>query len=570
MIKVRWKGAALALAAAGALCVPAQASAGSWTRVASGTASSITGIEYQSAARFWFVTGSGEIFKRQPNGSFARTGNFPGVSLARIAFQPSGNIGIAVGDKGEIYRSTNAGASWAAVARPSGRNDACTGAEPLARAFSVRWAGNGAVYIAGGGNKLLRSTNGSTWSDVNSRTGGCKAKFNTSSGPGISDTFFVPASPNRGWMIGAYFGETYFAANVTAATAFARQGSSNVNGYDQPKRLVGDPGDPNRQWAVAIGEDGNGSYLGRTNDGWSSNGGWSFSGPRAPGGRKAQFDLAYAGGTVLSVGDGDQIETSTDGSTFFWTPSGTGANWRSVDLADGNNAAVGGLGGVLAFSGNAATLPDIAPPAGTLTPPKTVEAGWPTRFTVRATDVGAGLDPKGFAWTPSPSSGAKSRTGGGTIDLTFPKLGVFGLGVIFRDRAGNTGTAHATVRVVKPDVRFTKPGGKSPIGRPSRGRLTKLRVRGQLNLPAGVKRSRACRGNITITVNGKRRVRGKLRYRNVATRKARVSSKSCRYNKSLRFRRSRIRGRTIKVVLEFPGNTVVARSSYRKTLKLRK
>jgi hypothetical protein len=37
----------------------------------------------------------------------------------------------------------------------------------------------------------------------------------------------------------------------------------------------------------------------------------------------------------------------------------------------------------------------------------------------------------------------------------------------------------------------------------------------------------------------------------------------------VRFRRSRVKGRKVRVVLEFPGNTAVARSTYRKTVPLR-
>ena len=51
----------LASAALGAEPAPA----GVWIEIPSGTANTITAIEYQSATRFWFTTSAGEIYMRQ-------------------------------------------------------------------------------------------------------------------------------------------------------------------------------------------------------------------------------------------------------------------------------------------------------------------------------------------------------------------------------------------------------------------------------------------------------------------------------------------------------------------------
>jgi hypothetical protein len=126
--------------------------------------------------------------------------------------------------------------------------------------------------------------------------------------------------------------------------------------------------------------------------------------------------------------------------------------------------------------------------------------------------------------------------------------------------------AQATLTAQLPQVSFTPPGARNPIGKARRrGRLASITVRGWLGRPAGVSRAEACRGQITITVNARR----KGRYRHVTTRKAKVSPRTCRFYKVVRFRRSRVKGRKVRVVLEFPGNTAVARSTYRKTVPLR-
>ena len=93
--------------------------ASSWAPLASATTAEISGIEYQSDARFWFVTANGEIFTRQPGGAFTRTFGPTAIRLTDIAFQKGGGpIGIAVGDAGQVLRSTDAGATWATVNPP--------------------------------------------------------------------------------------------------------------------------------------------------------------------------------------------------------------------------------------------------------------------------------------------------------------------------------------------------------------------------------------------------------------------------------------------------------------------
>jgi hypothetical protein len=96
--------------AVAALLVPAggaSAQSSLWTQVQSGTGNAITAVDYQSDERFWYTTAKGEIFRR--------VGGLPQLQLTDpnntpfndIAMQPGGNVGVAVGDAGTVYRTTD-------------------------------------------------------------------------------------------------------------------------------------------------------------------------------------------------------------------------------------------------------------------------------------------------------------------------------------------------------------------------------------------------------------------------------------------------------------------------------
>src|SRR4051812_6334219 len=89
------------------------AEAVTWKQVKTGTGDSITAIEYRSPTQLWFATGGGSIFARQPNGSFAVQGAFPGRQFLDISFRPSGDVGLAAADSGQLFRFS--GGAWAPV-----------------------------------------------------------------------------------------------------------------------------------------------------------------------------------------------------------------------------------------------------------------------------------------------------------------------------------------------------------------------------------------------------------------------------------------------------------------------
>ena len=106
---------AVLVAATVALLAPAGGSAATWTPTASNTTEDITAIEYQGPDRFWFTTANGKIFKRV-GADFQQKLSVPGQLFNDIEFQDgSGQVGFAVGSNGAVYRSANAGDTWAKI-----------------------------------------------------------------------------------------------------------------------------------------------------------------------------------------------------------------------------------------------------------------------------------------------------------------------------------------------------------------------------------------------------------------------------------------------------------------------
>jgi hypothetical protein len=89
-----------------------------------------------------------------------------------------------------------------------------------------------------------------------------------------------------------------------------------------------------------------------------------------------------------------------------------------------------------------------------------------------------------------------------------------------------------------------------------RGRFVRIDVSGSLTPPAGVRAAAACTGSVALTVS---KPRGKRR---TLTRGSARLSRTCRYKKLLRVRRSRIGTlRSLKLTVAFTGNVAVAASS---------
>jgi hypothetical protein len=567
---------------AASAALPAGAPAATWTRVASGTLSDITAVDYQSPTRFWFATSAGEIFTRQPDGSFAKKFAQVGLSFDSIAFQPSGGIGFAVGANGVVERSSDSGDTWAPVTITASNIGCTNSTTALGTITAVRFAGSNDAYLFSGGDQVVHARADGThalgvtgdWADINRKTGGgCKADVG-----GSADGYFLPTDPFQGYVMSAVNGTVFYSSDWSSQSAAQQKGTGTiVGGSGTYKRLAADPRQPTHQWAIDVGSDGLVPEFQRTLDGWQTPLGWSFDERGRT--RTAGWDIAFGpaattGGTVMSVGDAGQIESSTDGITFYSVPAADAPTeaWRSVSMYDASDAAVGGLGGVLETSSDANIEPDlIAPTATGISGPASVTAGAAATYTLNASDEpgGSGLNTAATVWTVTglPGQRAPSAT------YVFPSAGTYAVQAAYADNAGNAGAPVTLTVVVAPAAKKLLPvgfaaRGRSPVPRSLKAtghgahKTVSLKVSGKLRLPAGVSTSRACIGHVRIVVSAP----GK---QEIASHNATVHS-TCAYSATLTFPARKIKTTSVTVSLSFAGNAVVAASSYRKSLALKR
>ncbi len=561
-----------------ALAIPAaQASAAAWTEIPSGTTQEISAIEYQSDSRFWYTTKSGSIFTRQPGGSFAQTYGPSGVPLNDIEFQQGGQIGLAVGNGGQVLRSTNGGANWTAVtgipvSKKSTTFVDCSASEPLGDVYSVRFAGNDRAWIFAKGSQLARSQPalpanvGATgqWVDAN-RAGDNTCKVRPSYADGYADGFFVPSNPDVGYIIAGSFSEAFLTTNNLLNEA-AKQTAGAGNAGSTRRNLAGDPANPNRMWAVAPEPYGI-STTSYTDDGFASESRFNMVNDTVRDFDPA-YDVDFAGGTVLAAGGSGMIVNSIDGANFYFVDAGGGLTtegWRAVGLASASQGAVGGVAGKLVVTNDANVTPDIVPPSGTISGPTQVNAGQAATYTLNAADSGgSGLNTGSFTWT---GVGLPGQTGN-PVTYTFTSPGFYTINVHFTDNAGNSADAQISVQVGSGPTIVPKLSLKGPGNSASAvivGSRIKVRMRGSITMPPGVDQSAACSGQIRLKLK-----KGKRTMLNRTT-PVKLKNGKCRFAKTVFLQRSKVgKTRRLKLKIRFLGNQVLKAGSVSKTLTIRK
>lgn len=578
----------VAAIAALALLAPA-ADAATWTEVPSGTASEITAIEYQGDDRFWFTTASGAIFKRQAGGAFIQVRSPSSVRLTDIEFVDGGPIGLAVGDEGQVLRSTDSGSSWNPVGSipvsADGEGDTfvnCDVSEPLGDVYSVRFVGNGRAWLFAEGSQIARSAPGApadvgatgTWVDANwndaapaGRGTEDSCKLTPGYGEGFADGFFVPATPDVGYIVASWGSTVFFTSNNLGSNASEKPASAG-NAGSNSRTLVGDPDNPQRQWSV------NRTPYGRSTTSYTEDG-WQSENPFLIGNDSVRefpsngaYDVDFRGGTVLSAGDAGMVLVSVDGRNHFYSDATGGLatqDWRAVSLASATQGAVGGTGGKLMISSTANAIPDTTKPTGTISGPGTGRTGEALNFTATLADEGgSGINAGASTWT---TPGLPNATGP-SASFTFPSAGTYTITLTFFDNAGNSNTATKSVTISGGSASLPRPSLPSTSNPPltggaakKKGKFVVFRVKGRLGLPAGVTAAQGCNGTMSISVyKGKKRL---------AAKRTSVKS-SCRYKKTVKVKRSKVgRAKKLKLKVAFKGNSFLAllSSTYKAKVK---
>lgn len=422
-----------------------------WTPLASGTSADITAVAAPQAGEVVYATGSGTIYYLNGGGTFTQASvtPTPPLGFTGVAMSTSGVDGVAVGEAGEIYYSTDSGLHWTKNTTTheytSGDcTSGWTGSHTLNDALnSVKFAPNSTVvYVTGANNDVLKSTDGGlTFTEVNKTAGGCIANSNGA----FSDTFWLSSSV--GYLISNQFGELWVTTDgLSSATEDDSSGA--INGYDETTTLAIDTANPSHMWAAA----GGGLSEGIT---YSTNGGSSFTGVNfesAQSETNLLEDIANNGTTVVAAALNGDIWTSPDGVNFYdqvAPPPYSTTNWNAVAMVPGTNTAiVGGASGALVITSKANTLPDTIPPTGSISGPATLSPGQYGTYKITATDNpgGSGVNPSSFVWS---IPGQASQTGA-SATFAFPTAGHYTVTVSFSDLAGNTATATFTITVNAP------------------------------------------------------------------------------------------------------------------------
>jgi Photosynthesis system II assembly factor YCF48/PKD domain len=567
---------AAALSALGLGVLAAPASAGIWTPVDSSTTQNITAIDYQSDERFWIATAGGQIRYRE-GGVFKPAAGLTGsITFNDIAFQPGTNVGLAVGNGDNVWRSTDGGRNWTKL-DPKTINNASCGSVPNIPVdpgdiFTIAWGANNAVYLGGAGRTVLRSQDaGLNFTEVNKTLSGCRLP---SSVPGVSDMFFFPGSTmrsNEALYLQARdaFGKIYYSSDGLLSAAQPRDES--INGTETNTNLAVDPVNTNRLWAtnqcgftcLYASEDSAASFAcvcTIRNEGSENQIAW--------------YDVEFAGGTIVAAGRGGQIVNSIDGVNFFYNKADgalTTKDWLAVAMASGTAAAVGGQGGSLVVTGSANFLPDIEKPTGTISGPGSAVAGQPVTFTLNAADTGgSGLNPASYAWT---SAGLPGQSGN-PVAFTFPSPGFYTVRVNFADNAGNSATATKSISVSQatggggsggatPTFSLSGPGNSATAK--IVGNRVRVRMRGTIKAPPGVSTAAACNGNVRLTIKKKRKTLHRSRA------KLKLKKGRCRFGKTVFIKRSKVGNTTrLRLKLRFKGNSVLKAGQTTKTLVVKK
>jgi photosystem II stability/assembly factor-like uncharacterized protein len=215
------------------------------------------------------------------------------------------NTGCAVGDSGNIIRTTNSGVNWAAATSGTTQNLRCV-------AFPAANTG----FAVGEGGTVVKTTTGTAWSAITSGTT-----------QNLNGTFWTGTS--NGWIVGA----AGTIRKSTNGTSFTAQTSGTTQDLNSVYFTTTNNGN-------AVGNAG--TILRSTNGGTN----WSAQTSGTTQNLNAVFFPAAA--TGFAVGDnGTILKTVNSGANWTALTSGTTAKLNEVFFTSNTAGYVAGDGGVL-------------------------------------------------------------------------------------------------------------------------------------------------------------------------------------------------------------------------------
>lgn len=426
------------------LALPASvARSATWTEVPSGTNTTIAAIDYRGGSALWYATTTGLILK---NGATKATFS---AAFNDLKMSPDASSGLAGGEFGRLYRSTNGGESWSQVALSSPVQNSCSAtpgaaAQVTAAITGIAWLNNTTAVVvtspqAAGepSHVLVSNDSGATFSERNRVGAPCAIDAH------VTDVAADPATGHL-LLVGRELGTIFFTSDALATAPTQRGASLGCSG-SRPRISI----DPSAASRVAAADRCGGLTSLQT----SSDGGVSWAPVLRPDGQPgapAQQDVEVRDGTAVWVGDNGSVMVSVDLARAYSIPAaGTLSThpWRAVGLASANDAVVGGLNGKMIRTQNAGELPDVEPPTAVITAFGSPLALVPIAIGAVLSDgTGSGVDLSSVVWTATKDGVTITGTGNpGT--LTFPGEGVWTLTLSFRDNAGNASSTSMTVTV---------------------------------------------------------------------------------------------------------------------------
>jgi photosystem II stability/assembly factor-like uncharacterized protein len=472
----------LVLALSVLMLVPAAAAAANavplWTPITTGTTDNITAISTPSAGELVFTTSDGHIYYLNSGGTFTQATLSPTTTedFNSVAMSQDGTNGVAVGNDGTIYYSSDSGEQWTAVTpKPQDYTSGdCTGWSnkgTLTDAlYSVKYVPGTAppytVYITGNNSDILRATDDGgagqpTFTEINKSSTPfanpanteypyCLADSGGGGGQAFTDTAWINST--TGYLLsnsfGDYFGTTDGLTDTAGGTTEVSADGS-LNGQTQPpgNKLALDLSNPSDAWDAGSG--GFTEGIEYTTDGGID---WNTVTYANTGESNTLNDIANEGTTVVAVGDNGDIWNSSDGVNFndqvAAAPNST-TDWNAVAMVPGTTTAyVGGNNGAMVATTRANEPPDPTPPTGTITGPASLAAGQFGTYTLHPVDnaSGPGLNTSSYVWSIPDQSSQK----GTTATFAFSTTGSHTVTATFSDLDGFSNTASITIKVTAP------------------------------------------------------------------------------------------------------------------------